>query len=177
MCFVHSAAASRDRTCLWPSWASWNAHAASSTRISYRPAPHYANTLLSSKSEILFNRMKNVKVIVEIMLRPTVSRTVCLGVKSLLGPQTRFLLLSDSCGFVDVRCPLWREDGSVIYRGHRRTTESEYVCMYVCMYKGWARNPALAPRPSMIYCASPFNKPFINPTLRMKCRTLFMGAS
>jgi hypothetical protein len=30
------------------------------------------------------------------------------------------------------------------------------IC-YVCMYKGWARNPALAPRPSMIYCASPFN--------------------
>jgi hypothetical protein len=52
-----------------------------------------------------------------------------------------------------------------------------YVCMYVCMYKEWARNPALAPRPSMNYCASPFNKPFINPTLRMKCRTLFMGAS
>jgi hypothetical protein len=24
-----------------------------------------------------------------------------------------------------------------------------YVC--ACMYKGWARNPALAPRPSMIY--------------------------
>jgi hypothetical protein len=33
----------------------------------------------------------------------------------------------------------------------------EYVCMYVCMNKGWARNPALAPRPSVIYCASPFN--------------------
>jgi hypothetical protein len=32
-----------------------------------------------------------------------------------------------------------------------------YVCMYVCMYKGWARNPTLAPRPSMICCASPFN--------------------
>jgi hypothetical protein len=24
---------------------------------------------------------------------------------------------------------------------------------HVCMCKGWARNPALAPRPSMIYCA------------------------
>jgi hypothetical protein len=32
-----------------------------------------------------------------------------------LGPKTRFLLLSDSCSFVDVGCPLWREDGSVIY--------------------------------------------------------------
>jgi hypothetical protein len=32
-----------------------------------------------------------------------------------LGPKTRFLLLSDSCGFVDVGHPLWREDRSVIY--------------------------------------------------------------
>jgi hypothetical protein len=31
----------------------------------------------------------------------------------------------------------------------------DYVCMYVCMYKGWAIKLALAPRPLMIYCASP----------------------
>jgi hypothetical protein len=30
-----------------------------------------------------------------------------------------------------------------------------YVCMYV-MYKGWAIKLALAPRPLMIDCASPF---------------------
>jgi hypothetical protein len=30
-----------------------------------------------------------------------------------LGPKTTFLLLSDSCGFVDVRLPLRLEDGSV----------------------------------------------------------------
>jgi hypothetical protein len=29
--------------------------------------------------------------------------------------MTRFLLLSDSCGFVDLRHPLWRENGSVVY--------------------------------------------------------------
>jgi hypothetical protein len=29
--------------------------------------------------------------------------------------MTRFLLLSDSCGFVDMGHPLWREDGSVFY--------------------------------------------------------------
>jgi hypothetical protein len=28
---------------------------------------------------------------------------------------TRFLLLSDSCGFVDVGCPLWPEGRSVVY--------------------------------------------------------------
>jgi hypothetical protein len=32
-----------------------------------------------------------------------------------LGPKTRFLLLSDSCVFVDAGYPLWREDGSVVY--------------------------------------------------------------
>jgi hypothetical protein len=35
------------------------------------------------------------------MLRPTVSRPVCLPVKPYLGPNTRFLLLSDSYGFVN----------------------------------------------------------------------------
>jgi hypothetical protein len=34
---------------------------------------------------------------------------------------------------------------------------SHGVCrrLYVCMYKGWAIKLALAPRPLMIYCASP----------------------
>jgi hypothetical protein len=32
-----------------------------------------------------------------------------------LGPKTRFLLLSDSYGFVDVGRHLWQEDGSVVY--------------------------------------------------------------
>jgi hypothetical protein len=46
---------------------------------------------------------------------PTVSWPVCVGVKPPLGPKTRFLLLSNSCGFVDMGRPLWHEDGSVIY--------------------------------------------------------------
>jgi hypothetical protein len=49
------------------------------------------------------------------MLRPMVGRPVCLSVKPQLGPKTRFLLLSDSCGFVAVWRPLWRQDGSVVY--------------------------------------------------------------
>jgi hypothetical protein len=36
------------------------------------------------------------------MLWPVVSRPVCRGVKLHVGPKTRFLLLSDICGFVDV---------------------------------------------------------------------------
>jgi hypothetical protein len=35
----------------------------------------------------------------------------------------------------------------------RNAEDIEKRKMYVCMYKGRARNPALAPRPSMIYCA------------------------
>jgi hypothetical protein len=33
-----------------------------------------------------------------------------------LGLTTRFLLLSDSCGFVDVGRSLWRENGSAVYK-------------------------------------------------------------
>jgi hypothetical protein len=33
---------------------------------------------------------------------PTVNWPVTLGVKPRLGPKTRFLLLSDTCGFVDM---------------------------------------------------------------------------
>jgi hypothetical protein len=40
------------------------------------------------------------QVKVKVMLRPTVSRPVYLGVKPHLGPKPRFLLQSDSCGFV-----------------------------------------------------------------------------
>jgi hypothetical protein len=34
---------------------------------------------------------------------------------TLLGLTTRSILLSDSCGFVGMGRPLWREDGSVVY--------------------------------------------------------------
>jgi hypothetical protein len=39
---------------------------------------------------------------------------VSIGVKPHLGPKTRFLSLSDSCGFIDVGRPLWWEDGTAI---------------------------------------------------------------
>jgi hypothetical protein len=45
-------------------------------------------------------------------------RSVCQSVleqSTHLGLTTRFLLLSDSCGFVDVGRSLWRENGSVGY--------------------------------------------------------------
>jgi hypothetical protein len=40
---------------------------------------------------------------VEVTLRPPVSRPVCLGVKSILEPETRFSLLWVSCSFFYVR--------------------------------------------------------------------------
>jgi hypothetical protein len=45
------------------------------------------------------------KVKVKVMLRPTVCRPLCLGVKTHLRPKTKFLLLSDICGFVHVGPP------------------------------------------------------------------------
>jgi hypothetical protein len=57
------------------------------------------------------------QVKVEVIVRLTVSRPVCLVVRH-PSPITRFLLLSDRCGFVDVGRPLWRENESVAYKCH-----------------------------------------------------------
>jgi hypothetical protein len=50
----------------------------------------------------------------KITLRPTVSRFVLVS-SPFLGPKTRFLLVSNSCGFVDVGHALRREEECVIY--------------------------------------------------------------
>jgi hypothetical protein len=54
----------------------------------------------------------------KVILRPTVSRSVSLGVKSHLGPKTNFFfLLPDIWGFFDAERPLWGEDESLICQG------------------------------------------------------------
>jgi hypothetical protein len=52
---------------------------------------------------------------VQVILRPTVSRPVCLDVSSHLGLITIYLFLLDICGFHVEGRPPWREDWSVIY--------------------------------------------------------------
>jgi hypothetical protein len=56
---------------------------------------------------------------VEVKLRPTVSRSVRLGVRQPSGTRDHFFFSLkfpfDSCGFVILYYPLWREDGFVIY--------------------------------------------------------------
>jgi hypothetical protein len=51
----------------------------------------------------------------EVNLRPPVSRPVCLGVVLPSEDYDQIFFLSDNCRFLDVRCPLWQEDGSVIF--------------------------------------------------------------
>jgi hypothetical protein len=67
----------------------------------------------------ILTRLHTGPVKVKVILRPTVSRPVCLGVKNPSGTRDQFFpfslwLFLDSCWFVDVGRPLWREIGSVV---------------------------------------------------------------
>jgi hypothetical protein len=59
------------------------------------------HTLKKSKSKLYYDR----RSVDQSILVPSTH----------LGPKTRFLLLSESCGFVVVGRLLWREDGFVVY--------------------------------------------------------------
>jgi hypothetical protein len=55
---------------------------------------------------------------VKVILRPTVSRPVCIGVRHPSGTREKFFtsfFCIDNCGYLAVGHPLWPEDGSVIY--------------------------------------------------------------
>jgi hypothetical protein len=54
------------------------------------------------------------EVKVEVTLRLTVSKSLCLGMSTLVGLATTYYFLSEWCCLVSVGCPLWREDGSAV---------------------------------------------------------------
>jgi hypothetical protein len=61
----------------------------------------------------LINLYILTKVKVKVMLRLTVSQSVCLDVKFTLGLVNRYYFLSEICRVVSVGRTLWREVGSV----------------------------------------------------------------
>jgi hypothetical protein len=70
-----------------------------STKSSLHRFPY--NWLLLKKSKLRYDR-------------GSVGQSILVS-STHFGPKTRFLFLSDSCWFVDVGRPLWREDGSIFY--------------------------------------------------------------
>jgi hypothetical protein len=84
------------------------------------------NWLLNSLS----NDSTTVRVRVRVILQPTVSRPVCLGISTHLGLKTRSLILSDGCRLVDVGRSLWREDGSQVkVKVMLRPTVNRPICL------------------------------------------------
>jgi hypothetical protein len=64
---------------------------------------------------ILTRLRKIPQIQVQVILRPTASRPVCLDVGIPSGAYKQIFFLSDNSGFLAVSRLLWREDGSVIY--------------------------------------------------------------
>jgi hypothetical protein len=53
--------------------------------------------------------------LLSLVLRPMVSRPVCLGIKHPSGAYDQIFVTVRCCGFIDVGRSLWREDGSAVY--------------------------------------------------------------
>jgi hypothetical protein len=70
------------------------------------------------------------QVKIKVMLRLTVSQSVCLGVESTLELVTRYYFLSESCCVVFVERPLWREVGSVCYQSLSQSIVKMYYNLH-----------------------------------------------
>jgi hypothetical protein len=82
--------------------------------------------------------MCTTRVKVKVILRPTVSRPVWLGVRHPSGTHDQLFpfslgLFLDSYGFADVGRPPWREDGSVICSA---MTQVQFLCRPVSLGAG-----------------------------------------
>jgi hypothetical protein len=73
------------------------------------PASATSFSLLTTETLKWLNKKSESKLCYD---RQSVSLSWCRGL--IWGPRPNFLL-SDSCGFLDVGHPLWREDGPVVY--------------------------------------------------------------
>jgi hypothetical protein len=82
--------------------------------------------------QLYFQALRRSYVKVKVILRPTASRPVHLGVRHQSGTRDQFFpfslwLFLDSCWFVDVGLPLWREVGSVVFRSYVQGQGQGYI--------------------------------------------------
>jgi hypothetical protein len=77
--------------------------------------PTAAREVDSPSPILIYFNIATELIWVSLMLRPTVSRPVCLGIKHPSGSYDHIFILSGNCGFIDVGRSLWQEDGSVVY--------------------------------------------------------------
>jgi hypothetical protein len=93
-------------------------------RLSNCPRPQLLASNSNSSQRLNPNSiLTTTEFEVKILSWPTVS----FGVSTHLGPKIRFLLLSESCEFIDVGCILWREDGSVVYNSCWPSPEQSFL--------------------------------------------------